>query len=49
MHTETPLNINLNINNERQDCKNRYSMCLEGTSGRGEGEKMKKIKVRVYG
>jgi hypothetical protein len=24
IHREIPLNINLNINNERQDCKNRY-------------------------
>jgi hypothetical protein len=33
--TQTPLNINLNINNERQDCN---IDTVEGTSGRGESE-----------
>jgi hypothetical protein len=34
MHRETPLNINLNIN-ERQDCKRgTVSVCGWGTSGR---------------
>jgi hypothetical protein len=36
IHRETPLNINLNINNERQDCK-IGTICISGdTSERGE-------------
>jgi hypothetical protein len=37
IHWEIPLNINLNINNEKQDCK-IGTMCMGGTSGRREGE-----------
>jgi hypothetical protein len=36
IHWDTPLNINLNINNENQDCN--YSAGKSGTSGRVEGE-----------
>jgi hypothetical protein len=39
IHWETPLNINLNINNERQDCKvGIVYVCWGGTSEREEGE-----------
>jgi hypothetical protein len=37
IHWDTPLNTNLNINNERQDCK-VGTVCMGGTSGREEGE-----------
>jgi hypothetical protein len=33
IHRETPLNINLNINNERQDCD--IGIVWGGTSGKG--------------
>jgi hypothetical protein len=44
IHWDTPLNINLNINNENQDCK-------VGTVCAGEegGGWKKEIKVLVYG
>jgi hypothetical protein len=35
MHTGTPLNIDLNINNERQDCKIGTVYDWGGTGGRG--------------
>jgi hypothetical protein len=48
-HRETPLNINLNINNERQDCKIGI-VCWGVTYGRGVlaggGRCTKEIKVR---
>jgi hypothetical protein len=38
IHRETPSNINLNINNERKDCKIGI-VCVAGvTNGRGKGE-----------
>jgi hypothetical protein len=37
IHRETPLNINLNINNERQDYK-IGTVCVGCTSRRGKGE-----------
>jgi hypothetical protein len=43
---EAPLNINLNINNERQDCK--IGTAWGGSTGGGERVK-EEIKVRVYG
>jgi hypothetical protein len=30
LHWETTSNIDLNIDNERQDCKDRYSVCVWG-------------------
>jgi hypothetical protein len=36
IHRETPLNINSDINNKRQDCK-IGTVCVWGTCG-GEGE-----------
>jgi hypothetical protein len=39
------LNINLNINNKRQDCK--IGTVWSGKVGEGGG--MKEIKARVYG
>jgi hypothetical protein len=41
MHSQTPLNTNLNINNEKQDCKTG-TVCMRGTSGKekeGEGRR----------
>jgi hypothetical protein len=35
IHWETPLNINLNINNERHDCKIGTMYVCGGTGGRG--------------
>jgi hypothetical protein len=40
---DTPLNINLNINNENQDCK--IGTVHEGETGGRQGEWMKEIKV----
>jgi hypothetical protein len=37
IHRQTPFNIDLEINNQRQNYKKRYSV-WEGTCGRGESE-----------
>jgi hypothetical protein len=38
IHRETPLNINLNVNNERQDCKIGIACEWDSASGGGEGK-----------